>query len=267
MQEDEEKRSSAGQVARLSFDWGSRMPAIERDYVHGSVAMACADDRQLQQVFDPEFQSSVAQLQERNILRRGGHTFRTQHDRTRGSYLVYGSITNTGYSPSFIGVEVHPYGAVGVYFREYTKAATIDELLGWWIYGAWWMALEVLALLGTNGSAYAAVLVDLAGVSGVSGLSVPRTGGSLVTSLNGPFPLEFGDERQDARFYWNKRATETLASVRADIVRASGGRPQPGNTDEESAWKDAYERIGGGRFVGFPDQRRWWQRLWPGRRE
>jgi hypothetical protein len=262
MQEGEEQRDPAGHFARLSYDWGSGMPADEGGYLHGSVAISCTDKGSYDRVFDPVFQRSVAQLQERNILRRGGHYFHTHEDRTRGSYLVYGSITDPGHSSSFIGVEVHAYGAVGVYFREYTKAATLDELLGWWIYCAWWMGLEVHALLGTSGPAYAAVLVDLAGISD---LSVPPTGGSLVTSIHGPFPLESGDDGQDARFYWNKRATETLASVRADLLRASGGRRLPGNTDEESAWKDAYQRMGGGRFVGFPAKRRWWQLRWPRR--
>ena len=263
MQQDEQKRDPAGDFARLSFDWGRGMPADAGGYVQGSVAIACADRGSYEKVFDPAFQRAVAQLQERNILRRGGHYFHTHEDRTRGSYLVYGSITEHRHSSSFIGVEVHSYGAVGVYFREYTKAATIDELLGWWIYCAWWMGLEVLALLGASGPAYATVLVDIAGVSD---LSVPPTGASLVASKHGPFPLEFGDDRQDARFYWTKRATETLASVRADLLRPSGERRPPENTDEESAWKDAYQRLGNGRVAESPAQRRWWQRWWPGRR-
>lgn len=257
MQQDEEKRNPAVEFARLSFDWGSGMPANAGAYIHGSVAIACADKGSYDKVFDSDFQSSVAQLQERNILRRGGHVFHTHEDRTRGSYLVYGSITDPGHSSSFIGVEVHTYGAVSVYFREYTTAATLDELLGWWIYCGWWMGLEVHALLGTSGPAYAAVLVDL---TGVADLLAPSTGGSLVTSIDGPFPLESGDHGQDARYYWNKRATQALASVRADILRASGGRRLPGNADDENAWKDAYQRMGRGRVTAFPAKRRWWQR-------
>jgi hypothetical protein len=264
MTKDEEQRDPASHFARLSFDWGSGMPANEGDYVHGSVAISCADIGSYGRVFDSVFQKSVAQLQERNILRRDGHKFQTHHDWTRSSYLVHGNIANPGYSSSFIGVEVHAYGVVSVYFREYTKAATLDELVGWWIYSAWWMGLEVHALLGTSGPAYAAVLVDLAGISD---RSVPPMGRSLVKSTHGPFPLESGDG-QDAKFYWNKRAAETLASVRADILEESIGTRLPGNADEDSAWTpwDAWKRLAGGRSTGFPGKSRWWQGRRTGRR-
>jgi hypothetical protein len=256
MQEDEGKRDPAGHFARLSFDWGSGMPATDGDYVHGSVAIACADKGSYDKVFDPDFQDSVALLQEQNNLRRAGHYFHDKHDRTRGSYLVYGEITDAGHSTSFIGVEVHDYGAVSVYFREYTKAATIDELVGFWINGAWWIGLQVHDLLGTSGPAYATVLVD---VAEVSDLSVPPSGGSLVKLTYGPFSLE------DDLHHWHERAAKTLPSVRADILRESGGRRLPQNADEETAWDPwaTRERLGPGRIHAKP---RWWQLRWPRRR-
>jgi hypothetical protein len=255
MQEDEDKRDPASHFAQLSFDWGRGMPADEGGgYLHGSVAISCADMGCYGRVFDSVFQRSVDQLQERNILRRDGHTFHTHHDWTRSSYLVHGNITRVGDSSSFIGVEVHAYGAVTVYFREYTKAATLDDLLGWWINSAWWMGLEVHALLGTSGPAYAAVLVDLAGVSDIlpaEPYSIPPTWDSLVKSTHGPFLVED---------HWHNRAAKTLASVRADFLRESGGRRSPRKADEESAWDPSKtrERLGGGRRTA--PKRRWWQR-------
>jgi hypothetical protein len=272
-------RATASHFARLSYDWGSGMPVNEDGYLHGSVAISCADigpTSSYGRVFDSDFQRSLAQLQEGGILRRGGHRFDTHHDWTRSSYLVYGNITSGSSVPSFIGVEVHTYGAVSVYFREYTKAATIDELVGWWIYGAWWMALEVQALLGTSGPAHAAILVDLAGVSDLPVRQRPW----LVTSLYGPFPLwsaksddeldpmralAGGDEekRYYERYHWPMDAAETqIAFVRADLLRKSAGTDRLGEVDEERDWTpwDVRSRLGHGRQTDPPRAGR------PGRR-
>jgi hypothetical protein len=192
-------------------------------------------------VFDSNLQRSVDSLQEENILRRGGHRFGTRQDQTPSSYLVYGTITQEGgWSPSFVGVEVHTYGAASVYFRECTSAATIDELMGWWVYGAWRIALEVHALLGTSGPAHAAVLIDPAGISDPS---LPRRRNSLVMALHGPFPLRPGGSKEEQSDWAQREAGARIAAVRADILRKSIGRAELAKLDVETDWTLAKEDV------------------------
>ncbi len=254
-------RATASHFARLSFDWGRGIRPDDGGYVHGSLAISCADTGpsfSYGGVFSPDFQWGVRMLQEQQILRRGGHRFNGHQDWISDSYLVYGDITETGYCSSFIGVEAHTYGAVSIYFREYTMDATLDEIVGWWIYGAWRIGLIVHALLGTTGPAHAAVMVDPAGISD---LSVPDHE-SLVTAEHGPFPLWPGKGEDwyslpDGLQDWARDAAEAdVAAIRADMRRESTGtdwrrrRHQERNlTDEERNWTplDVWDRLALGR--------------------
>ena len=257
----EEERDRIGPTAthfaRLSYDWGVgitggrasytiegvTIPADELGYLQGSVAISCPDigpTSSYGRVFDSDFQDSVTQLQERGgILRRDGHYFHTRKEWTRSSYMVYGEITKGDlFTPSFIGVEVHDYGAVSVYFKEYTNNASIDELVGWWIFGALRMGLEIHALLGTSGPAHAAVLFEGAGVIDHS----HRGQGSL---LHGPFsllPPKREGEDEEERYDWPRiAARREIFPIGAHIL----GRA----VDEERKWPpwSAHERLGSGR--------------------
>ena len=254
-------RATASHFAQLSFDWGRGILPDDGDYLHGSFAISCADTGpsfSYRGVFNPDFQWEVRMLQERQILRRGGHSFDGHQDWTRDSYLVYGHITETGNSTSFIGVEAHTYGAVSVYFREYTMGGTLDEIVGWWIYGAWRIGLIVHALLGTTGPAHAAVMVDRAGVSD---LSVPDQV-SPVRAEHGPFPLWTGkgedlNSLHDGLYDWARDAAEAgVAPIRADMRRNSTGtgwrrrgQQERNLTDEERNWTpvDVWDRLALGR--------------------
>lgn len=248
---------TATYFAERSFKWGAGTLGKDAGYLHGSVAISPADlgpSPMYGRIFDLGFRRSMTQLQEYGVLRRAGHSFHTERESTPFSYLVHGKITEGSSSTSLIGVEAHTYGAVTVYFREETKAATIDELLGWWIYGSMWMALAVHALLGTRGPAHAAVLVDLAGVAD---LPTP-TSGRLVTSLHGPFALEPPlVEDEDAAHRWARKPAEApLTSIRADILQQSLGRRWVLDAGEEGEWTpwDARQSVAYGRSV--PTKRR-----------
>jgi hypothetical protein len=228
-------RATAGHFVRRSYAWGVARPGKKGDFIQGSVAISRPDLGPTSiygAIFDPEFQRSVTNFQEQNILRRGGHSFRAERDWSQSSYLVYGTITEDGSSPSFIGVEANTYGAVTVYFREYTKASTIDELVAWWIFGALWMGFSVHALIGTSGPVHAAVLVDLANVSDIS---VPNER-SQVVSMHGPISLE-PPESEDPGYDWGVGpALRLIGSVRADLLRQSTGKPWLRAVDEETNW-------------------------------
>jgi hypothetical protein len=253
-------RATASHFAQLSFDWGRGIRLDDGGYVHGSLAISCADtgpSLSYGGVFSPDFQWAVRMLQEQQILRRGAHSFDTHQYWTRNSYLVYGDLTEGGKCPSFIGVEAHTYGAVSVYFREYTVDATLDEMVGWWFYNAWRMALIVHGLLGTTGPAHAAMMVDSAGISD---LSVPDYL-SLLTAEHGPLPLWPGkgeDWRSlhDALYKWASDSAEAgVVQVRADMRRSIGadrmrrGRPESDLVGEEHNWtpEDVWERLDLGR--------------------
>ena len=201
-----------------------------------------------------DFQHSVARLQEQGILRRDGHSFNTREAWTRSSYLVYGEIVKHYTTASYIGVEVHDYGAVSVYFKEYTSDVTLDEVVGWWVFGALWMALEIHTLLGTIGSVHATVLFNDACLSnssdkGLSKLSRSPFYSDYVIGLNwllhGPFsllPPEREDEDEEERYRWPREAAEReLIPIGTSIL---GNSP-----DESGHWPpwSARQRLGRGR--------------------
>jgi hypothetical protein len=269
-------RPTASHFARLSYAWGTGMtanrgsyeidgvrgifmPEDRSDYLQGSVAVSCPDigpTTSYGRVFDLDFQRSVALLQERNILRRGGHSFHTREAWTRSSYLVYGEIVQHYMAASYIGVEVHDYGAVSVYFKEYTSDATLDEVVGWWVLGALWMALEVHTLLGTTGSVHAAVLFNDACLSDSSdkGLrKLPRSpfysdyNIGLKWLLHGPFsllPPEREDEDGEERYHWPwEAAARELIPIGTSILGKG-----PDESGDWSPWS-ARDRLGGGRDI------------------
>lgn len=208
----------ASHFARLSYEWGVRTAARKSGHIQGSLAIATAELGAYALVFDAERQQEIDTLQERGILRRSGHTFHTQRQWSPTSYLVYGEITEGGYSSSFIGVEAHAYGAVSVYFREYIEAIPIDELIGWWLYTAWEMALEVHQLIGTTGPADVVALLDPNGVSGIksSGLDSPAS------FLHGPVSLSNEETDPQMRRIWAYRSAKAgIRSLRSEIVPTS----------------------------------------------
>jgi hypothetical protein len=269
-------RPTARHFARLSYAWGigmtanrgsyligsAEIPADEGGYLQGSLAISCPDigpTASYGRVFDSNFQESVADLQERNILRPGGYQFERHEEWTHSSYLVYGELIQGSFTPSFVGVEAHAYGAVSVYFKEYTKAATIDELVGWWIFNSLWMGLEVHVRLGTTGPVHVAVLFDRAGVQDMP----DRVWSSPVVSLYGPFSLlpVKGDEDEEEdeweRYHWPKSAAiREIASVRAALLRESFGRRWAGDANEERDWTPgpAQDRLRTGRRPVGPAQ-------------
>ena len=203
---------TARHFAQLSYSWGSGIPAKEAGFLHGSIAVSPSPEMGptpcYSGVFDRELQDSVDLLQEGGILRRDGHYFSTKRDWTATSYRVYGDVTKRDKCTYFIGVEPHVHGAVSVYFREYTTAATVDELAGWWILRAWRMALEVHLLLGTTGNGHLAVLFDAAKLSGPPGRK-----SSLVEFGYGPFSL-----RSDSKVDRNQLVVKGVTSIRAAIL-------------------------------------------------
>jgi hypothetical protein len=251
-------------------------PKAYSTYIDGSIAVSPSPGPGLGPssiylgVFDPDFQDAVTQHQEDPIFRRDGFFFHDHRQTTDHSFLVYGDIMKYEYCTSFIGVEAHLYGAVSVYFREYTKAATIDELVGWWILRAWWMALEVHWILGTVGDGHLAVLFNPSNLS-----DIPAPKSARVQSEYGPFPLTnyapprswgWGAARSNESSKAKKFVKTKIASIRAEVLRELIGD----NVRADVTWtsSEVEERLGRGRALEpDKDSRRRARRIpWPGRR-
>lgn len=259
--------ATASHFARLSYLWGRGLPAVpgrvrSRDelayrplkaysaYVDGSVAVSPSPGPGPTSiylgVFDPNFQTSVARLQEDPIFRRSGHTFHNNHSSTGISYLEYGELERGDCYPMFVGVEANLYGAVSVYFREYTKAATIDELV-WWICRAWWMAMEVHWLLGTSGDGHLAVVsksavlsdlpTDKSGHLELEHGPFPLTSAPLLSSFPNYWGLNYGDPETVAWRHATDECKELVsknaASLRADVRHQLLGEPRE---DADPGW-------------------------------
>jgi hypothetical protein len=136
---------SSQHFAQLAYDWGNSRPDTENKHMQGAVAISLINPDQMSfpEVFDVDFQKRVALLQEHKIMRRDGHVFGTKRVRGHTSFQVWGKIEHAVMVPSLISVETHLNGTVAIYFREDTDEAALDELVGWWVWGAWEMIQEI----------------------------------------------------------------------------------------------------------------------------
>lgn len=106
-------------------------------------------------------QRRIKDIQEVKYIRRDGHAFASQEGWTPTSYRVYGLTSGSrGHSHHF--VELTERGVITVFFAD-GSARTLDEIVAYWVKGAWELALACMASLGFEGHAY-----------GVTSLMIPH---------------------------------------------------------------------------------------------
>lgn len=165
----------AAHFARACFRRGSRITTGNFRYAQGAVALVAIvpDPNACRRVFDSGFQAQLNRLQEANYLRRDGHQFHAENDWASESFLVHGRITGRG-PDSYVAVEATHLGSIGVYFRDDVLDRTLDEMLAYWVDGAWALALASMRTLGLFGNAFGATLQDHRGVPEIASGSVLR---------------------------------------------------------------------------------------------
>ena len=255
---------TSAHFARAAFDWGSNLEDSQTGGLSGAVAISYANltpEVNYRRVFDQRVQTDVAWLQEEKTLRRDGHSFHRNETVMPSSYRVWGSITHSMMASSLVGVEMHAQGAVSVYFREDVTTATVDELVAWWIFGAWTMALRVHMLLGVAGQVHASVAVDLDGVAEGRDRSRSRFGRRRDVQV-----MQFGlvdlpsAGRQEAFHLSTAAAEPYMPSVRNSILRQIHGvRPENDSDLNAAEWdmRPAWGRFFEGRPAGI---RKWYRR-------
>jgi hypothetical protein len=218
-------------LANMTYEWGRDIKSHRPDYMQGVLCIYGSREgvhRFFPTIFSSEFQHTVTWLPESAYLRQAEASFRTETSKTFYSFRVYGNIVRGEDIVSFISIEVHMNGSVSILFREYTSLCTLDEMLGWWLYGAIKLALEIQRRLICPDRINATFLF--------SGL---RSSPDYPES--GEIEFEFTDTEiintNKHPHYWAQDNTELiLPKVRSEFLERTDSRIHTANRQHESEW-------------------------------
>lgn len=97
------------------------------------------------------FEQFMFEVLESKHLRRDGHSYENEVQRTADYIRSYGKITHSNQNPGYCDVRVYRDGSILVYFEEDTFDWSTEELLGWWAYGATRIAYRIMVYLELEG--------------------------------------------------------------------------------------------------------------------
>ncbi len=212
-------QADARQTAEYVWELGAGPGKRKGRQLGGAIGLAttgrAADvDRR---IHDAGYQREIERLLEEKILRRDGHAIEQEREWEARAYTRGGVIRHAVERDATVWVRSDTSGAVGVSFRERVEDGTIDELMAWWILGAWHMALACHYRLGGSGDYYVSLRLD---GNGLKDVARPV---ELIEIARGPIALpRLGEAAW--RDYWRLRllAAEQIASVRRETLRAVG---------------------------------------------
>lgn len=252
---------ASGHFARLAYEWGIQHPEARPTFLQGSVAITYSSPAGAAthpEIYDTMFQADVINLQEAKILRRDSHGFHTSTTHRPTSFHVHGPMsTGSNRTSCFISVDVHLNGAVSVYFRENYESGTLEDFVGWGVFGAWRIALQIHAYLGSTGQAHAHVVANQKGISNLPPVrrfnrEKPETDIHFET---GPFAFEAVHDPGNPYYnsFMKENARSWSSTVRRGLLVAAYNNSPESMDDsrlaEEWSLQSVQESLMLGRFI------------------
>jgi hypothetical protein len=241
-------RQDAEMVAEDAFSYGTRLRRTRRPHLNGALGLAATGraENVKQRIFDPVYHRLIDRyVDSTNVLRRDGHYVESlTEDVTASSYTVASKVTHFAEPDAYIAIRSDGRGAVGVYFSETVVGATIDEVLAWWVTGAWQMALLLQAPLGSFDGYRTMLHLDARGLK-----DVQRAEPIFVEYGPVPMPDVVAESERD----WLKflgPASMHIPAVRREVLRDAGKvvyenvlRPDAASSSDVRAGEEAWSPL------------------------
>jgi hypothetical protein len=161
----------------------TRANPAHQGFLQGSLGAAVTNPDHRPLALSRSFEFRLSQFLQEKVLRRDGHEFSDNTSFEANAILISGPIRHAGEPDALIAVRADASGTVGVYFQQAVTDGTVDELVAWWVLGAWTVATCALSLLNSAGRMYVGIEIDPAG------LGVTSHDRQVIRLSRGPLPF------------------------------------------------------------------------------